>query len=169
MKQLTAAILLTLLLFALLGCSSQDSEYIEPVNFYYCNDLDSKEDFENIFVAEVREGVGYVENKPALLSLYLSGPQNGRLISPFPAGTALISVQKTGDMLQIVFSDHLAQLTGLDLTIAATCISLTVFELYPCAQVEISCEGALLDEQVSLTMFAEDLVLVDEAYTMPGG
>lgn len=167
MKKVTAVLLICLLSFSLWACGSQSGEFVDPVNFYYCNNLDSREDFENVFVAEVREGAGYVDNKPALLSLYLSGPQSERLVSPFPAGTSIISVQKSGDMLQLVFSDQLAQLTGLDLTLAATCVSMTAFELYPCSQIQISCEEALLDEQVSLTIFTEDLVLKDDAYSIP--
>ena len=166
MRRVLATILLCFTVFSLYGCSTQESDFFEPVNFYYCNDLDSREDFENIFVAEVREGLGYTDNKPALLSLYLMGPQDNRLVSPFPVGTTIVSVKKNSDSLNIVFSNHLAQLSGFDLTLAATCVSLTAFELYPCSQVLISCDSALLNGKPSLAISAEEIVLKDDTYFM---
>lgn len=166
MKRVIVVMMLILFLFSLLGCRTRNSDFIEPVNFYYCNNLDSKEDFENVFVAEVREGAGFADNRPALLSLYLSGPQDDHLVSPFPAGTTIISVKKDGDSLQIVFSDHLAQLTGLQLTLATTCISMTALELYSCSQIQLCCKEALLDGKALLRMSSDDLVLTDNAYSM---
>lgn len=166
MKQFCIALTIVALLLGMAGCKQENDDLLEPVSFYYCNDISSKDDFEHVFVPELREGAGYSDNKPALLSLYLKGPENEDLISPFPAGTSVISVQWSNSHVYIVLSDHMAELTGLDLSMACTCLSMTVFDLYACQAVEISAEHKLLDDQKSIVLTADTLILSDTAYAV---
>ena len=165
MKRIATLLFLSLLMVSSFSaCQNSKSDMQKPVAFYYCNNLDSKEDFEHVFVAELHEGYGYEDNKPALLSLYLAGPENERYVSPFPVGMRLISVQKEDATVQIVLSDEIGTLTGLDLILACTCLSKTVFDLYPCDRVSISAETVQLDSQDVITMHRDSSVFTDNAY-----
>lgn len=164
MKRLFLITIALVIVISLCGCNKKAEDFTEPVSFYYCNDISSKEDFEHVFVSETREGAGYTDNKPALLSLYLNGPEQENLVSPFPAELTLISVQHSNNRVSVILSDQLADISGLDLSIACTCLSMTVLELYGCEAVEISAEHKLLDEQRSIVFTADKLVLSDDAY-----
>lgn len=167
MKRIATLLFLFLLIFTMFtACQNSQNDFKKPVSFYYCNNLDSKDDFENVFVAEPHESYGYEDNKPALLSLYLAGPNSERLISPFPDGIRLISVQKEETTLQIVLSDEMATLAGLDLVLACTCLAKTVFELYPCNRVAIAAETKQLDSQNFITFHKDSSVLTDNAYPL---
>lgn len=171
MKRYLLWFLIVLLLFASTGCNQGSTDFLEPVNFYYCNDIAADDPsgnaFYNIFVAEVHEGAGYTDNLQALLSLYLQGPIDASLVSPFPAELQIISVEEADSKISIVVSNELASLTGLDLTIACACLSMTVMELLPCDSVQISAESALLDKHRAITMTQDLLVLIDDTHTVP--
>lgn len=166
MKRFFVIVAILVFIVGLSSCVPKKEEFVEPVSFYYCNDISSKDDFEHIFVPEQREGAEYLDNKPALLSLYLKGPESEGLVSPFPADLSVVSVQHDNSHVHIVLSDHLANLTGLDLSIACTCLSMTVLELYDCDAVEISAEHKLLDEQKSIVFTADILILSDDNHVI---
>ena len=165
MKRYWTLLVIILFLFALYGCGQTKSDFMEPVTFYFCRDIAdtdmSNDDFHNVFVAETREGAGYTNNLIALLSLYLNGPITEELTSPFHLDVSVISYQTAGDSISIVLSDSFSAITGLDLTIACTCLSMTVMEFTGCNSVEISLQTALLDEQNSIVISREQLVFED--------
>lgn len=166
MKRFVIVMILLALVIGMSGCMQKNEDFVNPVSFYYCNDISSKDDFEHVFVPELREGAGYWDNKPALLSLYLTGPENEDLVTPFPAGLSIISVQHDNGQVRVVLSDQFADLTGLDLSIACTCLGMTVLELYGCDCVEISAEHKPLGEQKSIIITADMVVLADNDYTI---
>lgn len=166
MKRTVTFMLVLFILLSFTACSSSADDLERPVAFYYCNNLESEDDFENVFIMELHEGVGYEDNRPALLSLYLAGPVNERYISPFPSGLKIISIKKENTNIQVVLSDEISELTGLDLILACTCLSKTIFGLYPCDRVTIAAATTQLDNRASITIRKETLVLTDHSYPL---
>ena len=170
MKRYWISILVVLLLFSFCGCKSKGTDFVEPVTFYYCNDITSNEisgnDFYNIFVGETREGSGYINNLQTLLLLYLRGPADAALVNPFPDNLQILSLHEENLHVSLIVSDEFASLTGLDLTLACTCLSMTVMELTGCNSVLIAAESAPLDEKDSITMTRDMLVFFDNTYVV---
>ena len=171
MKRYTNFILIFLVLLGFCGCRKKNTDYLEPVTFYFCNDISdtnmSSDDFHNIFVAEIHEGAGYTNNLLSFLSLYFTGPSSASLVSPFPTDTAVISYQMEEDHVCVVLSDSLASIDGLDLTIACTCLSMTVMEFTGCDSVEISLESSPLGNGDAIVMSKDMLVLSDSTQMIP--
>ncbi len=165
MRRNIAMFLIFTLIIGLFGCKgSTDKDLIVPVAFYYCNDLESKEDFSNIFVKELREGDGYQNDKLALLNQYVAGPDSENLTNPFPSDLVVLSVETNRDTTRILLDEQIAKLSGLELTLACTCLSLTLFDLYPCSSVEISANNSLLDGQESILITNDTLIFSDNGY-----
>ena len=169
MRRYFAIILITLTMFSLCACKQDNTEFNEPVTFFYCCDVTnesvSDDTFHNVFVAEIREGSGYKDDLPSLLTLYLQGPHSEELVSPFPTGLRVVSAYADSERVLIVFSDAIDSLTGLDLTIACSCLALTVFDSNECDYIEIAAETKPLDEQESIVITRDSLVLADDTYS----
>lgn len=65
------------------------------------------------------------------------------------------------DTASIVLSTQITKLTGIELTLACSCLSLTLFELTKCNSVEISVDGQMLAGQPSVLIHRDDLIFVD--------
>lgn len=167
MKRLICLILATLLLLGSTGCNSRKDEIKEPVNFYYCREMDKVVygTDDGVVAREIREGSGMETDK--LLSLYLKGPQTEGLNRTFPKGVSLISLTIENDTAVIVLSDFFSALTGIDLTIGCACLTLTVCELTGAKGITVSTETTLLDGNRSVSMTVEEVLLLDICDTIP--
>ena len=165
MKRLLACLLVLAIAFGMCACAGKDDEIQKPVNFYYLGLLDAKDDFENIVIAEVREGYGYEDSTLALINLYLFGPKSEEFTNPFPEDVTVHSLSVESEKVSIVLTKQFAQLTGLDLTLACSCLCLTLLELYDADTVQIAAAGALLAGRDTLTFDKNDLVLTDISYS----
>lgn len=151
------------LLFSLCGCGrSSEPEMVMPTAFYYHNNLDAKEDFNNVFVAEIREGVQYQNDYILLINSYFAGPELENLVNPFPADLEAVSLRIEADTAYIVLSDQIAKLNSVDLTMACSCLSFTLFELTQCNYVRISAENDLLNNQDAILLSRESMFLLDD-------
>ena len=159
MKKWIAAVLSLLCLAGLAGC--QKEEPAAPgTAFYYCAaDMAYGMDAAAI-QAEYRQ-VDAQEPLPELLEYYLAGPASAALRSPFPAALRLLDASVEGSTVYITVTDALAALSGLELTLACSCISLTCMELTGAEAVVISAQDALLAGQKSITMDKNSILLLD--------
>ena len=97
------------------------------------------------------------------MQLYLAGPDNVELVSPFPNGLRLISHHQEGETLYLLFSEELSQLSNLSLSMACGCITMTCLTLTDATQVTIEANESLLDGHKSITMGQDSLILSDHA------
>ena len=163
MKRITLTFMALILLFSFCGCGqTSDPDIITPTAFYYHNNLDEKEEFNNVFVAEIREGALYQNDHISLLNNYLDGPESENLINPFPHGLEVVSLDTKKDTAYIVLSDQIAKINSIDFTMACSCLSLTLFELTQCNYVQISAENSLLSDQESILISRDTLMLADD-------
>lgn len=163
MKKRILAILVTLCILVAWGCGrrSPETEMINPVRFYY-KALNGEFGTVNGSTGfEVRETAGHENDYTWILNTYFEGPLSGELIAPFQKDTALISAGREGSLLRVVVSDSLASLTGMDLTLACACITLTCLELPGIETVSIRANEASMGGRWEVVMDREDLLLED--------
>ena len=165
MKRWIAILLLVLALAGLLGCV-QDKEFVYPVSYHYlraplANGEIQHGTADSLIAAELREGNGYQNNLALLLDLYLHGPLDQDHRTPFPVGTALRELSVKDSVATVVLSRQFASLTGIDLSLACGCLTLTVMDLTGAETVVISAEDTLLDGAESISMNRESMILID--------
>lgn len=167
MKQTFIFLLIIIMLVTMCACNQKDVEHLQPVNFYYHSDLTSENRFDTIFMPEIRESAGYDNATIDLLNLYLAGPIYGDLQNPFPVGLTVLSLNAQNKQTAITLSSEFSQLRGLDLSLACSCLCMTLFELFDCQRVMILCENTLPDGLGYIVIDKEDLVLYDDTYQAP--
>ena len=141
------------------GCSNQKTE--KPVKFYYIRADYTIGAEDSVISPETRDASAYVSDQ-ILLTQYLRGPKGNILVSPFPAGTALLDVDQTAHRFIVTLTDSFASLTGIDLTLACTALAMTCFQLTDLEEIEIKAETTLLDGDSSIIINRASLSLVDE-------
>ncbi len=146
----------------LCGCSHAAAKIHDPVNFYYCANPVSFNTTEGVIAHETRDAKG-VQSNDALLAMYLKGPVNDQFSSPFPAGTQIISVETANNKCVVTLNDSFAELTGVDLSIACSCLSMTLMELTGADSVEIKVVDRELFGQKSVTITKDSLLLFDSS------
>lgn len=161
MKKILSLLMVLALVCTLSACAGKKRELISPVNFYYRSTSESYGTQSDIICFEQRESFGHEEDYAYLINNYLQGPTTGEQISPFPAGTTLISLDLVKDKVIVVLSSHISLLSGAELSIACTCLARTLHEMTGMKGVQISSQGDLLDGMESITISIDDYVLVD--------
>ena len=102
-----------------------------------------------------------------ILQRYLKGPESKDLVSPFPANTKLVSIELKDNKAQITFTKELAECSNIDLTSACASITLSVRDITGYTVVDIRAQDALLNNQKSIVMNAEELNLSDILSSSP--
>ena len=162
MKKLTLCILLFCLILPCFGCSNQESVKT-PVLYYYCRSELSYDGAGSVITPEQRESAGHEEDIPYLLGQYLSGPKSSTLLQTFPTGTKLVSFTLEEKEAEVILNDGFAELSGMELTIACACITMTVTGLTEAETVHIRTESELLNNMEKITMSKDDLLLFDSS------
>ena len=157
-------ILLVVFILILSGCKNNPDNFKEPANFYYQNSSDSFFNADSVIAHEIRETAIYNGKILDILNTYLEGPATDKLNSPFPNGLKVITVQRVNNCIEITFSEEFSTLSGLDLTIACSCICATVAELTGYNTVEIKTEGSFPDNSTSLVVSYDELLFMDESF-----
>ncbi len=158
MKHLVCLLFAVVFLFGICACSQAAPE--NPVNYYYPLLKDTCAAGDRVFAAEVRERT-IMSDVSVLIAKYLLGPIDTTLMSPFPAGTRLVNLHTEGTVLTITLSDRFATLSGLELTLACSALSMTCMELTGATTVQIRAQKLPLNGAEQITIHAEDLLLTD--------
>ena len=161
MKKLLILLLIAALLFTLGACSNKRDALIVPVKFYYRSTASTYGTEADVISYELRESFGHEEDYAYLINNYLLGPTTMDRLSPFPAGTTLVSLDLVKDKVIVVLSSHISLLSGAELSIACTCLARTLHEMTGMKGVQISSQGDLLDGMESITINMNDYVLED--------
>lgn len=166
MKRSLMIILILSLAAALWGCTGDQEEILDPVHFYYPKTDISFNTDDGVIGAETREASGCRENPTYLISVYLQGPQSEDFRRIYPAGTRLLSLKIVNNEARLLLSDSIAQLTGVDLTLACACLTVTAMELTGAQSVRIQAVNETLNGQDSITMDGSTLLLLDDSKSL---
>lgn len=153
MKLFFSMLLCFAILFSVSGCSVNGKE---DVSFYYCrNDfIYGAED--GVIMEEKRNASGHTEDISYLLSLYLLGPMDDTLFSPFPEDVRLLSVDIQEKTVHVTLSELPASLSEAGITLAFGCLTLTCLEITDAEQVRITSDDR------TVTMNRDSLLLFDD-------
>ena len=166
MKRVFCFILAICLLLLICGCREEEPEYVHPVQFYYVNPIILSDsigygDTYSVFISETREAAGFLGDIEAFLLEYLKGPITTDLFLMIPSDVQLLDVKQNSKVIRITFSEELAKLMGIDLTLACSCLSMTVFENFKFDTIEIAADGILLEGKESVIIHRDKLLLID--------
>lgn len=160
MKRILAFLLCCCLLVAFPGCSS--SKMQDPGNFYYRQKPNDHDNLESVITPEVRDLIAIRDDMDALFEVYFSGPTGSDLESPFPRETYVVSWTLENGTLCLTMNEGFSALSGIDLTIACSCITRTFLELTSARRVTIRAEHSTLNGADAITMSESNLILVDD-------
>ena len=162
MKQVISMLLCMCLVLPLFGCN-QAVKIEKPVTYYYRRAELTHGVNDGVIAGEQRESLGHEGDIGYLLAQYISGPHSAAFDQTFPNNLFIVSLRNSNNIISIVFSYHLAELSGIDLTIACACITKTVIEMTGVEAVQISSAGELLDDYQFITMDKDSLLLLDSS------
>lgn len=159
MKRLLCLILVCTVALCFGGCKRPTEAIDMPASFYYCLPSESYETIHMVISSETRESKAYNQDLQGLINLYLQGPQTEDLINPFPDSVHVESISRYDTNIEVILSSRFARLTGVDLTLACACLSMTLMEYTQCENVSISVQNVSLDGNESITMTRDSLLL----------
>lgn len=96
---------------------------------------------------------------PSLMEVLLEGPDSARLTSPFPDGLQLLDWQLEEGRLHLDLSEQYYSLSGVDLTLADACLTLTFCQLEEVESVYVTVEGRELSYRAVQQLSAGDILL----------
>lgn len=163
MKRAISVAILLCIILPLFGCVSTEDKPKEPVSFYYRRAKLTYSDAASVIAPEARESAGHTEDTAYLLAEYLKGPKSEEFLRTFPTQVSLADLKLGKATAEITLSDNFAVLSGMDLTIACACLTMTVMELTGSETVKISAENALLNNAPQITMDKNCLLLLDSS------
>ena len=161
MKKLILFLLAIAFCLSAFGCKNRAANYDAPATFYYLQNQEALDLSEHVIRGETRETVHLNADLSQILNLYFEGPISVSNYSPFPSGLSVIRLSQEEDKVYLTLNKVFAQLEGLDLSVASTCISMTLFELTGCNSVELSAEGTLSNGEESIVISQDLLYLLD--------
>lgn len=160
MRKLMAIALILCLL--LTGCAGESKRFITALTFYYPLQTTDYSMGSAYIQPELREGAGLDKSFVNLLNVYLEGPVDETLYrTPFLDNTRVVSVFREIGILHVTMNTEFAAHTGLDLTIACACITMTCLELSSAQTIRIYAQDATLDGAEFIEMSQSSLLLID--------
>ena len=163
MKSLISVVLSIALLFSLSGCNDQKSADIQvPVNFYYCTDPIVYNSKHGVLTPELRDANGYTDDLMHLIELYLRGPVDDQLKSPFPAGIKITQFTQNENSLHFVFNEKFSELSGLEQTLARACFAKTILEYTQVEIIQISFESTVTGSRQTVTIKSDSILFSGE-------
>ncbi len=164
MRRLAAMLCALALALTATGCSSDRSVSAtdQMIEFYY-RQSSIRYDAENGVIASELRSVIDPAKLTDWLPWYLLGPTSNELQSPFPRSVSVVSAQVEDSTAMLVLSEEYATLSGVNMTIANACLTLTLTQLSGIEAVQIEIEGDAVTTQESFRYTASDFVSYDYA------
>ena len=157
------ALLLACGLTALTGCAYLASqEQTNPYVLYFAvADLEKAEGGDALATEPARAEIPSDTEAAAaeLLRELLSGPRSDALRTPIPAATQLLSCTLDGQKAVVDLSSSYGALSGMELTIADYCITMTLSQLPEISLVSITVRGRELAYRDKQSFLADDVLL----------
>jgi len=150
------------MLLLLCACDSGAQQEPSGVMVYFVDD----DTGEHAGLGSALRGEGYDPTHPEvvptvdeLLSALLAGPKLEGLRSPIPAQAQLLGWSlEEGGLLRLDLSEHYGELSGVELTLADYCITLTLCQLEGITAVEITVAGHALSFRDHQVLTAQEVL-----------
>ena len=159
---LALTIFAALIAFAACAGGAQDEEE-SGYALYFLSDLDSSGGGDAIAASSERfvpyETMDTEDCVRALMERLLAGPDEASLRSPIPDGTTLHALSVSGRRAEIDLSAQYARLSGIDLSLADYCITLSLMQLDGIYAVRLTVAGELPADRTSEVYTSEEVLL----------
>ncbi|MEI3090491.1 MAG: GerMN domain-containing protein [Oscillospiraceae bacterium] len=172
MKIRLCALVLALLLLAGCGASVGVEKTVNPINFYFCaadGGPNRRIDFERpsgaLSVQTVdlgRQDISIGE----ILTRYLAFCRDGGY-GPFPEGLECMALTLENGVLTLTFNDAFSSLSGVDLSLAAAALTMTLTQIDGVDGVSIHGRSAILSGDWQEVFTADDFLLQDGSAVHP--
>jgi len=170
MKKLFTAFLAFFLLLSLFGCGAESNPDEDAILFYYPR-VSGEYEYgasDGVISFEERDPAGHRNNLRYLLTLYLLGPVDESLVSPFPDGCQILDLKREETEVTITFNSSLLTLKDMDLTLACVSLAHTCFGLTDAQTIRIISESidgqTIIDETITRQhLLMEDTPLPTES------
>ena len=153
MKRFLCFLLICALLISLGGCGVETKSH---ASFYYPRTEFQFGTEDGVIHSETRDIAGHEEDLFYLTALYLAGPLEEDLYSPFHASTLLISVEQNGDEVIIHLTDSGVYMLDSEFSLACACLSLTCMEISDAASFTVKSQDR------SVTMSRDNMTILDQ-------
>lgn len=158
MKKQILALTLTGLLLGLSGCAQTSREGAAEEYKVYFSALEDR--YAAMAVGyETWEQPEDTQPVSGLLRALFQGPTTQNLTSPFPDGVRLLSWELKEGCLHLDLSEQYGSLTGVDLTIADACLTLTLCQVADVDSVYVTVEGSEIPYRPIQQLTSSDLLL----------
>lgn len=164
MKKWLALILAALLLAS---CAASD----EPENqeagalIYYLAPEDEARGGDRIRssreLLDLPEDADELAQAQAIVERLLAGPSEVGLLSPLPEGAELLSLEIRDRTAYVDLGEPLRELSGVDLTLADYCLTLSLTELESIRAVVVTAQGRDIGQQPKPVFYERDVLLSD--------
>ncbi len=154
MKRFVCLFLVLIFLFTLCSCGISGNIKDEGTFYYRRSDFLYGKD-SSVMAAETKDITGHADDLSYLVALYLLGPTEKALVSPFPRNAKLLSAQMDGQSIMIELSDMGRLMTDAEFSLACACLTLTCLDLTDGTQVTVTSADR------SITMTQDTLLLYD--------
>lgn len=161
MRRLCCVVCLIAMILLFSGCSVAQTEYEKPIDFYYCKKEVTFGNNEGVISYETRE-CSHIENLDGLLEEYMAGPSSDELSNPFPSNIKFLNIATLNNHLIVMINQKDTSLTGISLTLACTCLGLTLLDHTNAECVEFYGEDDILDGHNVIIIDKNMLQLVDD-------
>ena len=153
MRRFLCFLLILSCIAGMIGCSQKEDIPENSVTVYFKREKPTYGTADGVIATSYLDADEYRENYSYLLDKYFRTSPSEGFVSPFPEGLTA----------QITLNDRIADLSGIDLTIALICISETVMSISGCQEVIIRAATKLLDGQKFVTLNRDSYLLLDNS------
>lgn len=161
MKNAICLLLCVLILVSVTACQEDAPKFESPVTFYYRTAVSNDEIAESVIGHLTVEGAELLSDPQELLNEYLKGTSAEGFLTTFPASTKLLSLEISEGTASLLLNASITRLTGVDLTVACACITLTTMELTGVTTVHIRASSGTLDGAEEIIMDRQSLIQQD--------
>lgn len=161
MKRRLSLLLAAALLLTAVSCAAPETAAQEGYALYYLTDTELHQGGDAIAAEycalELPEDPARAAER--LLERYWQGPQSEDLTSPLPAGLQLLSVEEQAGRLTLDVSGQYGALSGVELTLADSCLTLTLTQLSGIYSVTVLVRGRALEYRARQELRRRDVLL----------
>ena len=163
MRKLLCILLAFVCLLGIFGCSREENIPQNSVAVYYKKANHDYGAEEGMIAKTYLDAAGHEADYSYLIDAYLHAAPGEGFASTFPAGVSLVHFRLEALTANVTLSNHMKDCTGMDLTIALTCLTRTIISITGCQEVIFSAEDTLLYGEKFITLNADSFLLADNS------
>ena len=165
MKRVLCILLVVCCFAGIVGCTSKNDKPENSISVFFKREKTAYGTADGVIGETYLDAAGREKDYAYLLNVYLRMTPGEGFSTPFPKGVSMTGFKLEGLTAKVVLSDRIAELSGMELTIALTCLTQTVMSMTGCQEVIISATTKQLDGQNFVTLNADSYLLLDDSGT----